>query len=141
MSTALRTKDHEAIREWVEERGGHPAQVKGTGGLLRIDFGGPEESLEPIGWDQFFEVFDQSDIAFLHSDQKKSRSNKFVASNGNGEDEDEEEDEDEDDDDEDEDEDEDGEDDLEDDEDLEDEDDEDEDEDEDELEEDEEDES
>jgi len=37
--------DHETIRRWVEERGGWPARVKGTGndddpGLLRIDFPG-----------------------------------------------------------------------------------------------------
>ncbi|MGH9970628.1 MAG: hypothetical protein ACREBG_22955 [Pyrinomonadaceae bacterium] len=24
------TTDHEDIRQWVEERGGHPARVKGT---------------------------------------------------------------------------------------------------------------
>ena len=37
--------------EWAEARDGHPARVKGTGsskdaGLLRLDFGEPEESLE-----------------------------------------------------------------------------------------------
>ena len=35
------TTDHQEIREWVEERGGHPARVKGGGGgLLRVDYPG-----------------------------------------------------------------------------------------------------
>jgi hypothetical protein len=37
------TTEHEQIRRWVEERGGKPARVRGTGsdddpGILRIDF-------------------------------------------------------------------------------------------------------
>ena len=41
------TTDHDAIRKWVEARGGHPARVKGRGpgGILRVDFGEPEESV------------------------------------------------------------------------------------------------
>jgi transposase-like protein len=30
MSAARATTDHETIRQWVEERGGHPARVIGT---------------------------------------------------------------------------------------------------------------
>ena len=78
MASALETTNHEKIRKWAEERGGHPAQVKGTGGLLRIDFGEPEEGLEQITWDDFFEVFDQSKIKFLYDTERDSRFNKFV---------------------------------------------------------------
>jgi hypothetical protein len=84
VSEAKRTRDHDEIRKWVEMRGGHPARVKGLGegGLLRIDFGEPEESLEPMEWDEFFEVFEDNDLDFLHqdktSDGKQSRFNKFV---------------------------------------------------------------
>ncbi|MDQ3890665.1 MAG: hypothetical protein M3312_08990, partial [Actinomycetota bacterium] len=60
------TTDHDEIRRWVEERGGRPASVKGTGdgddaGILRIDFPGvgDETSLEEIGWDEFFEKFEE----------------------------------------------------------------------------------
>jgi hypothetical protein len=49
------TTDHDKIRSWVEERGGRPARVKGTGnggdpGLLRIDYPGrgEDDDLEPI---------------------------------------------------------------------------------------------
>ena len=48
-SEAKVTTDHDEIREWVEERGGHPAKVKGTE-LLRIDYPGfsGEDSLTEI---------------------------------------------------------------------------------------------
>lgn len=85
MSDAIQTTDHTTIRRWIEDRGGHPARVKGAGegGILRVDFGEPEESLETIGWDDFFAIFDENDLAFLHQDETKggktSRFNKFVA--------------------------------------------------------------
>ena len=84
MSSATTTTDHDEIRKWVEARGGRPAKVKtrGEGGILRIDFQEPDEALEEIGWDEFFEIFDENKLAFLHQDDKdgsKSRFNKFVA--------------------------------------------------------------
>ena len=72
------TRDHEKIQKWVEERGGRPARVKGTGGakdpgLLRIDFpGGDEQSLEPISWEEFFKKFDEKRLAFSYQDKMKS---------------------------------------------------------------------
>ncbi len=83
MASAKETRDHEEIRKWAEERDGHPAVAKGTegkgeGGLLRIDFGEPEESLEAIDWDEFFRIFDERGVTFLYSPEKKSRFNKFV---------------------------------------------------------------
>ena len=72
------TKDHNLIRRWVDERGGQPACVRGTGdaddvGLLRIDFPGytGAESLQPISWNQFFEKFDERNLAFLHRQQSQ----------------------------------------------------------------------
>ena len=86
MSTAETTTSHDAIRKWVEARGGHPARVKNRGpGGIRIDFGEPEPSLEEISWDEFFKVFDDNDLAFLYqnktSDGKTSRFSKFVERN------------------------------------------------------------
>lgn len=81
MTEAVKTTNHEVIRNWTESRDGHPA--KAGGGVLRIDFGEPEETLEEIGWDEFFQIFDQEKLAFLHQDMldngKISRFNKFVA--------------------------------------------------------------
>jgi hypothetical protein len=78
MSSALETRDHKKIRDWAEARGGKPAQVKGTGGLLRIDFDEPEESFESISWEEFFSKFDESKIRFLYDPDKDSSFNKFV---------------------------------------------------------------
>lgn len=84
MTTANQITDHDQIRKWVEDRDGHPAMVRTgkTGGVLRIDFGEPEENLEPIEWEEFFKIFDDSKLAFLAqeatSDGKPSRFNKFV---------------------------------------------------------------
>ncbi|CCF20681.1 conserved protein of unknown function [Pseudorhizobium banfieldiae] len=85
MSKSVETTDHKQIRNWIEERGGHPARVKdsGEGGILRVDFGEPEESLEPIEWDDFFEIFDKNELCFLYQEEtssgKTSRFNKFVS--------------------------------------------------------------
>ena len=83
------TTDHEVIKHWIESRGGQPAAVKGTGGeddvgILRVDFPGfgAEASLESISWDEFFEKFEESRLAFLYQDQTTrggpSRVFKFV---------------------------------------------------------------
>jgi hypothetical protein len=71
------TTDHEEIRRWVEEHGGRPAIVRGTGdgdgdGVLRIDFpgGAGEDRLEPVSWDEWFEKFDRNALAFLYQEEK-----------------------------------------------------------------------
>jgi hypothetical protein len=77
-SQGLVTTDHNLIRQWVEERGGTPACVRGTGdpddvGVLRIDFPGDTgaESLQPISWPDFFDKFEERKLAFLHRPQSK----------------------------------------------------------------------
>jgi hypothetical protein len=76
-SDTRKTTDHEEIRRWVEEHGGTPARVRGTGsdgdpGVLRIDFpgGAGEDELEPISWDEWFEKFDEENLAFLYQESK-----------------------------------------------------------------------
>jgi hypothetical protein len=87
MARANVTTDHEKIRSWAESRGGHPATVRDTeegdeAGILRLDFDPPDEGLEKISWDDFFEKFDNSDLAFLFQEKtaggKTSRFHKFV---------------------------------------------------------------
>ena len=84
--SAKKTTNRDEIRQWVESRGGKPACVKGTGGkgdegLLRIDFPGfsGEGTLEEIGWDEFFRIFDENGLEFLFQDEGESRFNKFVS--------------------------------------------------------------
>ncbi len=80
-------EDHDEIRKWAEKRGGTPTVVKGTEGedgegILRIDFAEPDDKLEPISWDEFFETFEDRKLAFLHQDKtangQESRFFKFV---------------------------------------------------------------
>jgi len=84
MSSSNTTTSHQDIRKWAEARDGHPAKVDtgGKGGILRIDFGEPEDNLEEISWDEFFQIFDENKLAFLYQDETsdggKSRFNKFV---------------------------------------------------------------
>ena len=87
---ATTTTNHQEIRNWVEERGGRPARVKGTErrnsvGLLRIDYPGftGEDTLEEITWDEFFEAFDDEGLAFLYQEETKdgkpSRFSKLIS--------------------------------------------------------------
>lgn len=78
--SAQATRDHEEIQRWAEERDGAPAIVKGTGGLLRIDFPGfsGEKTLEHVSWDQWFELFDENNLVFLYQDRTKDgRTSRF----------------------------------------------------------------
>lgn len=95
MAQTTRTIDHEEIRDWVESRGGRPAVVEGThdiagSGILRIDMGEGEESLEEVSWQEFFRIFDENDLAFVYQevDEEGNESYfcKFVARNENEED-------------------------------------------------------
>jgi len=87
MSSAKTTTDHEEIKRWIEERQGRPTVVEGTQGgdgegILRVDFREPDDKLEEISWDEFFETFEDRKLAFLHQDKtadgKTSRFFKFV---------------------------------------------------------------
>ena len=88
MPQAKTTTDHATIRHWAEQRDGHPATVKATAsdgpGILRIDFPGyrGEESLERIGWEEFFDAFEKNELAFLYQEQtdegETSRFCKFI---------------------------------------------------------------
>jgi len=84
------TTDHDTIRRWAEDRGGHPATVQGTehggehAGVLRISFPGSssDEALEDIDWDTFFSKFEESELAFVYQDETargtESRFGKFI---------------------------------------------------------------
>ncbi|MBV9860608.1 MAG: hypothetical protein JO267_00510 [Alphaproteobacteria bacterium] len=97
MAKAQVTTDHDTIREWAEARGGKPAVVrstqgkkaksgKGAGGIIRIEFPGApnakDDNLEEISWDEFFEKFDESELALLYQEEtaggEQSNFNKLV---------------------------------------------------------------
>jgi hypothetical protein len=83
------TTDHDEIRRWAEERGGWPAEVarterEGQTGIIRIDFPGytGEGSLKRISWDEWFDKFDRSSLAFVYQEETsggaRSNFNKLV---------------------------------------------------------------
>lgn len=83
------TTNPKVIQSWVEARGGHPATVVGTSrkgepGLLRIDYPGfrGQQKLRAINWNEFFNKFKQSDLAFVFQNKtatgRVSRFSKFV---------------------------------------------------------------
>ena len=91
MAQAKVTTDHEAIRRWAEARGGRPAVVrsthgKGGAGIIRLEFpnapNAKDEALEPISWEDFFEKFDEAELALLYQEEtaggERSNFNKLV---------------------------------------------------------------
>ncbi|MEM8505894.1 MAG: hypothetical protein AAF716_22410 [Cyanobacteria bacterium P01_D01_bin.1] len=89
MSSSQKTTDHDKIKSWVEERSGHPATVSdtksdGEPGMIRIEFPqGDSDGLEKISWEDFFDKFEESNLAFLYqeeaSDGDRSRFCKLVS--------------------------------------------------------------
>jgi hypothetical protein len=91
MAQAKVTTDHGEIRKWAEARGGRPAvvrltQSKDATGIIRVEFPGApnakEDNLEEISWDEFFEKFDESNLALLYQEEtasgQRSNFNKLV---------------------------------------------------------------
>ncbi len=72
---SLATTHHEVIRQWAEERGGVPATVEGTEhgdhlGVLRFDFGGDDERLRQVSWDEWFATFDDRRLNFIYQEER-----------------------------------------------------------------------
>ena len=88
MSDSRTLTDHDEIKAWVDERGGHPATVEDTmdgdePGVLRIDFGDDDGGLKRIGWGDWFKAFGDNGLALLVQDEtadgEQSRFNKLVS--------------------------------------------------------------
>jgi hypothetical protein len=82
--------DHDEIQRWAEERGARPSAVQRTHtddsvGIIRLDFPGysGEDSLEEIEWDEWFDKFDDNNLALIVQDEtadgEKSNFNKIVS--------------------------------------------------------------
>ena len=82
--------DHDEIRQWAEERDARPSAVQRTHtddsvGIIRLDFPGysGENSLEEIEWDEWFDKFDDNNLALVVQDEtaggEKSNFNKIVS--------------------------------------------------------------
>lgn len=65
------TTDHETIRRWIEERGSTAARVTeptgdDPGSLAVVPEGTDDESVEEITWEEFFRIFEEENLAFVH---------------------------------------------------------------------------
>jgi hypothetical protein len=71
------TRNHEEIKHWAEERDGVPAVPKTndvsskTPQGLYIDFldNGENKEMKQISWNEFFEKFEEKDLAFVYKDK------------------------------------------------------------------------
>lgn len=71
------TQDRAIIQQWVEERGGQPARVRGTE-VARIAFGALPPNWEPLTWPEWFALMEQTRLAFMYEDTPGSRIFKLV---------------------------------------------------------------
>lgn len=86
MSQQKSTTDHDTIKKWAESRNGKPAVITREGEeteIIRIDFPGyAEENLQEIEWDEWFDIFDTNELAFIYQEETKdgqrSNFNKIV---------------------------------------------------------------
>ena len=84
------TTDHDEIRSWADEHGGRPVKIdtdagKGKedhGGILRLDFGPKNENFTEIDWDEWFEIFEESNLAIILGDKDESKFAKLIAREG-----------------------------------------------------------
>ena len=86
MAETKQTTDHATIKKWVEDRNGVPAMIGGTAGggdgeMIRVYFEQKIENsdLKEIGWDEWFEQFEKSKLALLHSTEAGNTFNKLVS--------------------------------------------------------------
>ena len=73
---SLATTNHEVIKRWAEERDATPATVEGTEhgdllGVLRFDFGGDNDRLRHVSWDEWFETFDRRRLNFIYQEERR----------------------------------------------------------------------
>lgn len=84
------TTDHGEIRRWAEERNAVPTVVRSThdaegSGILRFDLPGydPGDELEEVSWHEFFEIFEDNELALVYQDEtgsgEHSNFSKFVS--------------------------------------------------------------
>ena len=86
MSDSKKTTDHQEIKRWVEAHDGVPTIIEDTEsgegeGVLRIHFpkASSDDQFKEISWDNFFEIFDKKQLAFLYQDEPDSTFHKLVS--------------------------------------------------------------
>ena len=80
------TINPDIIRDWVQERGGEPMKMRGTGSsgmdptVLVVVFPGAREnpSLEPLGWDDWLAELDDQQLAAVMTGEGAESTLKIV---------------------------------------------------------------
>jgi hypothetical protein len=80
----LATRNPAVIQRWADERKAKPATIPGADPerprVLRLDFPGYAEDLEPVSWDAWCAVFERRQVVFLFQEHLKSgRQSNFFA--------------------------------------------------------------
>jgi len=77
---SVTTRDHDQIQQWADEHRATPAVVSRTGGMLRFEFApeGETPELNPVGWQDFFRVFDAKGLELVYDDKPGSRFHKLI---------------------------------------------------------------
>lgn len=70
--------DLDDIEHWIRDRGGRPARLRGSQRDLAIDFGDNPDSLEAIGWDEFFQVLSEHHVPMLADTEPDKRFYRFI---------------------------------------------------------------
>jgi hypothetical protein len=68
--------DHDEIRTWIEEGNGQPARMNESE-LLAVYFGRPEDDIVPLEWEEFFEIFDRNNLAFMYEERSAGDTSSF----------------------------------------------------------------
>lgn len=76
------TTDHDTIRNWVEERGSTAAQMTGSSSdgpesLAITPRDAEKNSVEEISWDEFFEIFEEGNLAFVYQTDRDDPSEQW----------------------------------------------------------------
>ena len=71
------TRDPERIQQWIGERGGAPARVRGTD-VIRVAFGPLPPNWEPLEWPDFLAYFTSGAQAFMYEENAGSQMCKIV---------------------------------------------------------------
>jgi hypothetical protein len=84
MANSKQTTDHKTIKNWIEKHDGVPAVIDNDGKtkVLRVHFpnaSSDDEQFDEVSYEEFFGIFEDSKLAFLHSTDDDSTFNKFVS--------------------------------------------------------------
>jgi hypothetical protein len=75
------TGDHAVIQQWVEERGGLPARVRGTD-VPRFAFGELPPNWEAVSRPDLFTLLERGRLGFMYEDTPGSKVCKLMKASG-----------------------------------------------------------